>query len=315
MAGAKECKRGPKIFGPCRILPEIHQGLCGYRKANFGFDSKTYLYMENRPNGIFQKSQESVGERSSTGPTKNWCSTHGDDGRIQVCNRGYLRAKFASGSVSFTQANGNRDRLASGGSELLAFLIALQKWDVYLKGFQFHLKTDHEPIRYLQSKPRLSLRQQRWLDLFQQYDFTISHLKGIENVAADALSRRADLQFKRLCKEGPSFLNRIIEAQKVDPFSRKMRKKLPNPEEVSEAAIQKAYRNFSIDNEILIWTGSGKNRIYVPNKEDVRKNLIDEFHKKIILEPQKFMQSYINISTGTKCSKISKKGFPVVGHA
>lgn len=43
--------------------------------------------------------------------------------------------------------------------ELLAFMNALCEWRVYLRGRHFILRTDHEPLRYLQSKARLTGRQ------------------------------------------------------------------------------------------------------------------------------------------------------------
>lgn len=165
----------------------------------------------------------------------------------------------------------------TGDQELLAFLIALQKWDVYLKGVQFQLKTDHEPIRYLQSKPRLSPRQQRWLDVFQDYDFDITHVKGTENIAADALSRRVDL--KKMCKEVPKIAAKIMEAQKSDNFTIRMKAKLERPEELSEKDIEKNFRNFEIQNDVLVWNGSGDLRIFVPKVGDLRKEIVREYHK------------------------------------
>ena len=53
----------------------------------------------------------------------------------------------------------------TGDQELLAFMIALHEWDIYLKGRKFTFKIDHEPIRYLQTEARLSGRQSRWLDV------------------------------------------------------------------------------------------------------------------------------------------------------
>ena len=37
------------------------------------------------------------------------------------------------------------ERWDTGDQELLAFIIALKQWDVYLKGRPFILRTDHEP--------------------------------------------------------------------------------------------------------------------------------------------------------------------------
>jgi hypothetical protein len=53
------------------------------------------------------------------------------------------------------------------------------------------VRTDHHPLRYLQTQPHLSKRQVRWLDALAEYDYTIKYLAGKWNVVADALSRRA----------------------------------------------------------------------------------------------------------------------------
>lgn len=167
----------------------------------------------------------------------------------------------------------------TGDQELLAFLIALQKWDVYLRGVTFKLNTDHQPIQYLQSKPRLSPRQQRWLDVFQQYDFNISHLKGKDNVAADALSRRSDLELKRISRLVPDFRKKIKDAQDKDPFSQKMVQKIEDPSVEAEPIIEKKFRTFHVNDGILTWTPAGQMRSYVPNVEELRKEIIREFHK------------------------------------
>ena len=62
-------------------------------------------------------------------------------------------------------------RWCAGDQELLTFMIALPDWDVYLKGRKFTFRTDHEPIRYLQTKPKLPGRQSRWLDSLRSYTF------------------------------------------------------------------------------------------------------------------------------------------------
>lgn len=43
-------------------------------------------------------------------------------------------------------------------------MIALRTLNHYLRERRFIFRTDHDPLRYLQSKPKLTGRQFRWLD-------------------------------------------------------------------------------------------------------------------------------------------------------
>ena len=60
-----------------------------------------------------------------------------------------------------------------------------------LEGRAFIIYTDHKPLVYiLHSKPdRHSLREIRHLDQISQFMTDIRHVKGFDNVVADALSR------------------------------------------------------------------------------------------------------------------------------
>ena len=57
---------------------------------------------------------------------------------------------------------------------------------------KFVFKTDHEPIRYFQSKARLTGRQAQWLDELQSYSCGVEHVPGSKHVVPDALNRRED---------------------------------------------------------------------------------------------------------------------------
>ena len=73
--------------------------------------------------------------------------------------------------------------------ELLAIVYALKEWRTYLHGSRFVIRTDHHPLRYLDSQSSLSKRQMRWMEVLQEYDYSIQYVKGKYNVVADALSR------------------------------------------------------------------------------------------------------------------------------
>ena len=67
---------------------------------------------------------------------------------------------------------------------------ALAKFQSYLVGGKFIIKTDHNNIKYFMSQCDLNDRQQKWITKLQAYDFDIEFVKGKKNVVADALSRR-----------------------------------------------------------------------------------------------------------------------------
>lgn len=74
--------------------------------------------------------------------------------------------------------------------ELEAVVFALKMWRLYLFGEQFEIFIDHKRLKYIFTQSVLNMRQQRWLELLKDYDFTISYNPGKANVVADALSRK-----------------------------------------------------------------------------------------------------------------------------
>ncbi|KAD4179279.1 hypothetical protein E3N88_27870 [Mikania micrantha] len=74
--------------------------------------------------------------------------------------------------------------------ELLALVLAVQKWSHYLLGRYFFIKTDHYTLKFLLEQRVTTVEQQRLLVKLIPYDFSIIHKAGKENKGADALSRR-----------------------------------------------------------------------------------------------------------------------------
>jgi RNase H-like domain found in reverse transcriptase len=79
--------------------------------------------------------------------------------------------------------------------ELLAIVYALKEWRPYLHGSRFVIKTDHHPLRYLDTQTNLSKRQMRWMETLQEYDYEIVYVQGKFNVVVDALSRISESPF------------------------------------------------------------------------------------------------------------------------
>ncbi|ROT79028.1 hypothetical protein C7M84_002244 [Penaeus vannamei] len=75
--------------------------------------------------------------------------------------------------------------------ELLAAYSAVRHFQPSVEAKEFHILTDHKPLTFaLHSRtPRQYPREERHLDFISQFTTDISHIRGSDNEAADALSR------------------------------------------------------------------------------------------------------------------------------
>lgn len=88
--------------------------------------------------------------------------------------------------------NNHERNYSATDKEFLAIIWSINYFRPYLYGIKFTIRTDHQPIKYLQAKYKgkdLSPRHQRWLLKLGEYDYNIEYLKGKENKVADFLSR------------------------------------------------------------------------------------------------------------------------------
>ncbi|KAL9427055.1 hypothetical protein AB3S75_033777 [Citrus x aurantiifolia] len=94
----------------------------------------------------------------------------------------------------FNQAlQGKNLLLSTYEKEILALVLAVQKWRLYLLGRQFIVKTDHQSLKYLWSQRITTTTQQKWLYKLMRLDFIIEYKKGKENVMGDFLLRREEI--------------------------------------------------------------------------------------------------------------------------
>ncbi|MGL5708461.1 MAG: reverse transcriptase domain-containing protein [Aeromonas sp.] len=75
--------------------------------------------------------------------------------------------------------------------EGLAIMFAIKIFRCYLLGRKFTLYTDNSAVIYILKNKDHNGRLMRWAIKLQEFDFEIIHKKGVENKAADALSRNA----------------------------------------------------------------------------------------------------------------------------
>ncbi|KAF7815055.1 Retrotransposable element Tf2 [Senna tora] len=93
----------------------------------------------------------------------------------------------------FSQVLSNRARKCSVYErELMAIVLAVKKWRQYLIGHKFVIRTDQKALKYLLEQRIIDPDQQKWASKLMGYNFEIQYKPGVENKAADALSRREE---------------------------------------------------------------------------------------------------------------------------
>ena len=83
--------------------------------------------------------------------------------------------------------SGPEKRWTTIEKECYAIFMMLRKYEYLLRDVHFTLKTDHANLLYLNVPP--SNKVLRWKLAIQEYDATVVHIPGPENIVADALSR------------------------------------------------------------------------------------------------------------------------------
>ena len=74
--------------------------------------------------------------------------------------------------------------------ELLALVLALQKFEVYFSSHQpVTVFTDHNPLTFLNRARTTNQKLLRWSLYLQNFNLDVQHIKGAHNYIADVLSR------------------------------------------------------------------------------------------------------------------------------
>ncbi|XP_071902780.1 uncharacterized protein [Coffea arabica] len=103
--------------------------------------------------------------------------------------------------------------------ELLALIVAVNKWRHYLLGSHFIIRIDHHSQKYLLEQKIWTPLQQKWLTKLMRYDYEIQFKRGRENVVADALSRRGKdtHEFSAISMIKPVWITDLAGSYEQDP--------------------------------------------------------------------------------------------------
>jgi hypothetical protein len=167
-------------------------------------------------------------------------------------------------------------------------VLALRMWRHYLLRNVVHIYTDHNSLKCIFTQPYLNMRQSRWLELIKYYELEVHYHPGKMNVVEDALSLKAhynSLPIVHLTREEsgtcvfpdmslhnitltPLPREEIIAMQKNDEGMAHLRRRLLDGDLKVNC--------FCEDAERTLWS---KDRLIVPNKEALKKKILNEAHK------------------------------------
>jgi hypothetical protein len=121
-------------------------------------------------------------------------------------------------------------------------------------------------------QPKLNSKQARWMALLSEFDFEIKHIKGKENKVVDALSRsmkKIHLAVVSTCETDVK--ERVRNAQETNTFFQTVTSYL----EKEPTGIK--YEDYQmIEGGLLTY----KNRLYIPDCDDLKRFIMDELHKR-----------------------------------
>lgn len=198
-------------------------------------------------------------------------------------------------SKSLTEAESKYD---IWDKELLAIVKALQEWRQYLAGGEeFKIITDHRNLKTYATRAIPKLRQQRWMGILDNYNYKIHYQPG-KLSRPDALSRRPDHKKE----EGANHLapgiipeerfigfeaasttltdttiENLIEVESAKDLEIKaIKENLENQNLPLET--RKTLEDYRAVGNTIIW----KNKILVPNDDEIKKKILESRHDSVL---------------------------------
>ena len=192
----------------------------------------------------------------------------------------WLPVAYGSRKLSSAERN-----YTASERETLAVVSALRMWRIYL--FEhFDVFTDNRAAVYLLTKSNLTKRESRWVEFLADFDYTIHHKPGKENVA-DPLSRRPDLRdedhvvppearlnaIEYTLEVNDDIANMILDSYAVDPELSVVMERMKRPDS------DNVHSQYFIDNDsgFLYLKASPSNRLCIP-RCTLRLKLVQENH-------------------------------------
>jgi hypothetical protein len=149
--------------------------------------------------------------------------------------------------------------------------MAVERWCSYLQRGEFIIKTDHQSLTFLADQTLHSPMQRKAMARLMGLQFRIKYKKGIENMAADSLSRVADVIHLHAVSEArPVWIQEVLNSYVTDSEAQA---------KIQELAVTSPNeQGYSLQNGLIKF----HERVWIGNNTALQTKLISAFHSSAI---------------------------------
>jgi hypothetical protein len=156
--------------------------------------------------------------------------------------------------------------LSTYEKEYLAILMAVEQWRSYLQLAEFQILTDHKSLVQLAEQRLHTPWQQKVFTRLLGLQYRIVYKKGVDNGAADALSRVPVAQCTAMTVCQPHWLQEVLQSYETDPVAQELLVKLSDASGVTP--------HYTLQDGIIRYKG----RLWIGNDVTLRRRLLEAMH-------------------------------------
>ncbi|KAA0046073.1 Transposon Ty3-G Gag-Pol polyprotein [Cucumis melo var. makuwa] len=170
--------------------------------------------------------------------------------------------------------------------EFMAIVLAVQRWRPYLLIGRFRVKIDQKALKFLLDQRIIQLQYQKWIAKLLGYSFEVVYKPGVENRAADALSRKPE-EVQLFGLSIPITVDLEVIKREVFQDSKYMEiiRQLEQGEELQ-------VNSYSLQKGLLMY----KNRLVIVQQSSLIPVILETFHNSAVGGHSGFLRTYKRIA-------------------